>query len=36
MTDNVQTIVLTAIDRVIGTWPDVAAVDAALRHSLGL
>lgn len=36
MTDNLATIVDTAIHRTLGTWSDMAAVDAALRHTLGL
>lgn len=36
MTDNLATILDTAIHRVLGTWPDMAAVDVALRHTLGL
>lgn len=36
MTDNLATILDTAIHRVLGTWTDMAAVDAALRHTLGL
>jgi mRNA interferase MazF len=36
MTDNLATILDTAIHRVLGTWPGMAAVDAALRHTLGL
>jgi mRNA interferase MazF len=36
MTDNVRTILDSYIDRAIGVWPDMAAVDAALRHTLGL
>src|SRR5262249_60840639 len=33
MTDNLRTILDTYIDRVIGAWPDMAAVDVALRHT---
>jgi mRNA interferase MazF len=36
MTDNLATILESNIQRVIGVWPDMAAVDAALRHTLGL
>lgn len=36
MLDNLQTVFDTEIDRVIGVWPDMALVDAALRHTLGL
>ena len=36
MADNLSTVFESAIDRVIGSWPDMAAVDAALRHTLGL
>ncbi len=36
MTDNLATILDTAIHRALGTWADMAAVDAALRHTLGL
>ncbi len=36
MTDNLATIHETALDRVLGTWPDMLVVDAALRHTLGL
>lgn len=36
MTDNLRTILDTHLDRVLGTWNDVTAVDAALRHTLGL
>lgn len=36
MTDNLATILDTAIHSVLGTWPDMAAVDTALRHTLGL
>jgi hypothetical protein len=36
MTDNIATILDTAIHRALGTWTDMAAVDAALRHTLGL
>jgi len=35
MTDNLATIATTAVDRVIGQFP-MPAVDAALRHTLGL
>lgn len=36
MTDNLATILDTAIYRVLGKWSDMAAVDAALRFTLGL
>jgi len=36
MTDNLTTVLHTEIDRAIGVWTDRAAVDAALRHTLGL
>ncbi len=36
MTDNLATILNSSIDRVLGVWPDMVAVDTALRHSLGL
>ncbi len=36
MTDNLATIDDRVIDRVIGVWADMTAVDAALRHTLGL
>ena len=36
MTDNLRTVLHTQIDRVIGSWDDMATVDAALRHSLGM
>ena len=36
MTDNIATILDTAIYRVLGTWADMAAVDAAMRHTLAL
>lgn len=36
MTDNIATFLNTEINRVIGEWPDMPAVDAALRHTLGL
>lgn len=35
MVDNLATIALSAIDRVIGTLP-MTRIDAALRHTLGL
>ncbi|MCH8224926.1 MAG: type II toxin-antitoxin system PemK/MazF family toxin [Chloroflexi bacterium] len=35
MTDNLATIALTEIDRVIGSLPS-RRIDAALRHTLGL
>ena len=36
MTDNLATILDTALHRVLGTWADMAAVDAALHHTLSL
>jgi mRNA interferase MazF len=36
MTDNLSTIQERTIVRVLGKLPDTAAVDAALRHTLGL
>ncbi len=36
MTDNLATILDTALYRVLGKWADMAAVDSALRHTLGL
>jgi mRNA interferase MazF len=36
MTDNLATVLEAEIDRTIGEWPDMAVVDAALRHTLGL
>jgi mRNA interferase MazF len=36
MTDNLATILEGEIDRSIGHWPDMQAVDAGLRHTLGL
>lgn len=36
MTDNLATILDTAFYRVLGAWADMAAVDAAIRHTLGL
>lgn len=36
MTDNLATLADTEIDRAIGVWPDMTAVDAALRHTLAL
>jgi mRNA interferase MazF len=36
MTDNLHTVLESEIDSLIGVWPDMAAVDAALRHTLGL
>ena len=35
MADNVATVMVAAIDRVIGSVP-MAAIDVALRHTLGL
>jgi mRNA interferase MazF len=36
VTDNLATLFETEIDRALGHWPDMAAVDAALRHTLSL
>jgi len=36
MTDNLATILESEITRTIGSCSDMAAVDAALRHTLGL
>jgi mRNA interferase MazF len=36
MTDNLATVLETEIDRVIGNRSQMQAVDAALRHTLGL
>jgi mRNA interferase MazF len=36
MTDNLETILVSEIDCAIGLWPDPAALDAALRHTLAL
>jgi mRNA interferase MazF len=36
MTDNLVTVLEKAITQVIGHLPDMTAVDAALRHTLGL
>lgn len=36
MTDNLATILSTAIHRILGTWTDMPAVDAALRRTLSL
>ena len=36
MTDNIATVEESQIDRVIGEFTDMASVDAALRHTLGL
>jgi mRNA interferase MazF len=36
MTDNLATVLESEIDRTIGFCSDIAPVDAALRHTLGL
>jgi mRNA interferase MazF len=36
VTDNLTTIIESKFGRVIGVWPDMSAVDAALRHTLAL
>lgn len=36
MTDNLSTIISSAIDRKIGNWTDMSAIEAALRHTFGI
>lgn len=36
MTDNLVTLLEVEIDRKIGIWSDMVAVDAALKHTLGI
>ena len=36
MTDNIATLLDNEIDRVIGSWSEMDAVNAALRYTLGL
>ena len=36
MTDNLATVLYSEIDRVIGTFPEVSELDAALRSTLAL
>jgi mRNA interferase MazF len=36
MTDNLRSILVRHLDRLLGTWADMGAVDAALRHTLNL
>ncbi len=36
MTDNLATVFDSEIDRVIGSWTEMATIDAALRGTLGL
>jgi mRNA interferase MazF len=36
ITDNLATVLDRAIDRALGEWADMASVDTALRHTLGL
>jgi hypothetical protein len=36
MTDNLATVFELEIERRLGNMPDMAAVDDALRHTLGL
>lgn len=36
MTDNISTVLLSRVTRVIGRLRDMSSVDRALRHSLGL
>lgn len=36
VTDNLATVLDKAVDRVLGSLPNMSSVDAALRHTLGL
>jgi hypothetical protein len=36
MTDNLATVLEREIDSQLGRLPDITAVDAALKHTLGL
>ena len=36
VTDNLATVLHKAVDRVLGSLPNMSAVDAALRQTLGL
>jgi hypothetical protein len=36
MTDNVATMLVKAVDSVVGHFPNMIDVDRALRHTLGL
>jgi len=36
MTDNVTTVFETEIDSALGRFPNMSAVDAALKHTFGL
>jgi mRNA interferase MazF len=36
MTDNLATVLEVGVDRRLGVVPDMAAIDAAIRHSLAL
>lgn len=36
MTDNLATVFDSEIDRIVGVWHDMAAVEKALRHTFGL
>lgn len=36
MTDNLATVLEKQVDSILGVWTDMAAVDTALRHTLGL
>jgi len=36
MTDNLATVMENEIDRAIGVWTNMPAVDAAMRHTLGV
>jgi mRNA interferase MazF len=36
MTDNLATLLDSEFDRPLGTWDDMAAVEAALRHTLAI
>lgn len=35
MTDNLATVLDAEVDRILGSWPDAASLDAALRYTLG-
>ncbi|MDB5321375.1 MAG: transcriptional regulator [Phycisphaerales bacterium] len=36
MTDNLATVFDAEIDRVLGSWGEMATIDAALRHTFGI
>jgi mRNA interferase MazF len=36
MTYNLRSILVSHLDRILGAWADMSAVDAALRHTLNL